>query len=219
MDLHCSIVGVNRKNAAGANDLIVDRSLPWIQDTDEDDVWADWGVGYRDVWVMDGAGNHVGTYNLTHNDLGDSNNRSVLLNMILASASLPDADGDRLDDNWEQARTGDLTPSSDNRATLLSYAIGSRGLRLRTETKIWGAFLEVTFDIKMGGGGGLRYVLEHSADGAAWQPAAGYVLQGAPEPLFKGEALQTLVFRSPSPLQPTEKVGFFRVRVRFEESD
>lgn len=58
------------------------RVLPWLQETEDDAVWSDWGVTYRDVIILD-AGNIVaGVYNLTSYDLSVSANREALKQML-----------------------------------------------------------------------------------------------------------------------------------------
>lgn len=61
------------------NDTITDgRDLPWLQNTADADVWNEWGVTYRDVWVVDDENVVVGIFNVTGNSLGDQANYDTL---------------------------------------------------------------------------------------------------------------------------------------------
>lgn len=72
---------------ASGNESITDgRDLPWLQNTAEADVWAAWGVGYRDVWVLDGENLPVGIFNVTNNNLSDPTNYDTLKQMFLDAA-------------------------------------------------------------------------------------------------------------------------------------
>jgi hypothetical protein len=67
-----AIVGINEAGRDEGNEQFCDgRDLPWLQDTATDDVWGEWGISYRDVVVLDAAGDTHGVFNLTNNDLGD----------------------------------------------------------------------------------------------------------------------------------------------------
>jgi hypothetical protein len=54
------------------------RTLPWLQETVNDDVWGDWSVTYRDVIILDANNIPVGVYNLTAHDLSAAANRDAL---------------------------------------------------------------------------------------------------------------------------------------------
>ncbi len=78
------ILGVNDTLYASGNDSITDgRDLPWLQNTVEADVWATWGVAYRDVWVLDADNVPVGIYNLTANSLADQVNYDALRTLFV----------------------------------------------------------------------------------------------------------------------------------------
>jgi hypothetical protein len=218
-DLYCSTIGVNRMDAADANILISDRSLVWVQDTEQDDVWAKWGVTYRDVRIVDGAGNHIGTYNLTQNDLGVPDNSLALAEMILAASVLPDEDQDKLNDDWERTEFGDLdTANSTTASQVVAYGLGparvprAPHIELRT-VKIEGKqHVELHFNTRMGTAGGLVYRPEESIDGENWSDASDkYFLAAPPSPLFEGRALQSVIFRSREPINAP--VRLIRIRV------
>ncbi|MDP6931896.1 MAG: hypothetical protein QGG40_03230 [Myxococcota bacterium] len=48
-----------------------EANLPWLQD-DESDVWSLWRVEYRDVVLLDSENRLVQIYNLSENDLSES---------------------------------------------------------------------------------------------------------------------------------------------------
>lgn len=81
------ILGINAAGAEAGNDgMTAGRSLPWLQDTDSQDVWGKWDVTWRDVFILDQNNRHIDTYNLTQHNLADSTNyatlRAKLLNLI-----------------------------------------------------------------------------------------------------------------------------------------
>jgi hypothetical protein len=73
------ILGVNPDAHASGNDAMCSgRNLPWLQETDADDVWGVWGVTYRDVIILGTDNVLVDFYNLTTHDLSVEANREVL---------------------------------------------------------------------------------------------------------------------------------------------
>ncbi len=95
--LKIQIVGINEiRQDSGNADMTNGRNLPWLQDVDVNpsngvsDVWYDsWNVEYRDVIVVDRAGNEVGRYNLTSNSLGVETNYATMRQMFVDSAKNP----------------------------------------------------------------------------------------------------------------------------------
>lgn len=74
---------------SGNNNITAGRDLPWLQDVGGEDVWNTWGVGYRDVWVLDENNVLYGIYNLTANDLGQPANFEAMRAMFYEAAGLP----------------------------------------------------------------------------------------------------------------------------------
>ena len=71
----------------GNNDGFTEsRDIPWLQDTDEADWWNTWNVTYRDVIILDADGEVADVYNLTNNDLGDTDNYVALKSLMLDAA-------------------------------------------------------------------------------------------------------------------------------------
>ena len=73
------ILGVNGAGLESGNDAICEgRTLPWLQDTDQEAVWETWGVAYRDVVILDAGGVVSGVVNLTVSDLAEPDNYEAL---------------------------------------------------------------------------------------------------------------------------------------------
>ena len=73
------ILGINPFGHAHSNPAMCDGSdLPWLQETEADDVWGDWAVTYRDVIVLDAENVPVDVYNLTTHDLSVEANRETM---------------------------------------------------------------------------------------------------------------------------------------------
>lgn len=75
--LKIQILGINEAgNESGNGQITQGRTLPWLQDVDADhngqsDVWDEsWQVAFRDVVILNGAGEKVEIHNLTSHDLG-----------------------------------------------------------------------------------------------------------------------------------------------------
>ena len=84
-----TILGVNGIGFEDGNDSITaERSLPWLQDTPEVGMWAQWQVGYRDVVVRDPEGKMFGVFNLSTNSLENADNVAALTDMALDAAAV-----------------------------------------------------------------------------------------------------------------------------------
>jgi hypothetical protein len=60
--------------------------LPLLQDTEEETVWVDWDVTFRDVVILNSDNEPVGVYNLTEHNLADEDNYEELKALLIASA-------------------------------------------------------------------------------------------------------------------------------------
>ncbi len=91
--LNINILGVNEFGHDSGNNLVTDgTNLPWLQDIDDNsddasDTWESWDVQFRDVIITDGANEQVAVYNLTNNDLANSDNYDALKQLLIDSAS------------------------------------------------------------------------------------------------------------------------------------
>jgi hypothetical protein len=82
------ILGVNPLAYASGNDAICSgRDLPWLQETESDDVWGDWGAVWRDVIILNADNVPVDVYNLTAHDLSVQANRDVLKQKLRAAVA------------------------------------------------------------------------------------------------------------------------------------
>lgn len=97
-DLDIQLIGINEFGQETGNPSMTEgRDLPWLQDVDanEDglsDVWHDsWDVVFRDVVILNGNNERVGTYNLTVNDLADAEDFETLRQMFVDAASMDQA--------------------------------------------------------------------------------------------------------------------------------
>lgn len=71
-----------------ANDLAASlNDLPLLQDTSNEDVWGSWGATWRDVQVIDPAGELSDILNLTTNDIRQQDNYDNLRSMIVTAAT------------------------------------------------------------------------------------------------------------------------------------
>ncbi|MFP6703302.1 MAG: peptidylprolyl isomerase, partial [Planctomycetaceae bacterium] len=91
--LSIDILGVNQLGHESGNSLVIDgRDLPWLQDIDDDDngssdVWTAWDVTFRDVIITDSNNVQVAVYNLTTNDLANTDNYATLKQLMVDAAS------------------------------------------------------------------------------------------------------------------------------------
>lgn len=81
------ILGVNAAGEEQDNGLAVqDRTLPWLQDTPEENAWGDWAVTWRDVVILDRENRKIVVYNLTQHNLVRSAAFDSLRTMLLNAA-------------------------------------------------------------------------------------------------------------------------------------
>ncbi len=85
------LLGVNAIGHQGGNmGFTSGRDIPWLQDIDGADAWANWSVGFRDVIILDDTNTHVGTYNLTQHPLNVQANYNTLRQMLVDAAPVPE---------------------------------------------------------------------------------------------------------------------------------
>jgi hypothetical protein len=78
------ILGVNGIGYESGNDRVTEnRDIPWLQDTEDVDAWSQWNVQYRDVYILDQAGQLRFIYNLTLHDLSNPDNLDHFTEAIL----------------------------------------------------------------------------------------------------------------------------------------
>ena len=78
------ILGVNHIDKAMGNEgMLVDKTLPWLQDTVQQYVWLSWAPTYRDVIILDEQNYYVSSFNLTLNQLNQSENKQSLKALLI----------------------------------------------------------------------------------------------------------------------------------------
>jgi hypothetical protein len=81
------ILGVNEAGQESGNpDMCSGRTLPWLQDTRQQNVWGSWRVEFRDVVILDAENRVLRAYNLTTHDLGNPDYYAALKALLLAAA-------------------------------------------------------------------------------------------------------------------------------------
>ena len=98
-ELNIKILGINEAGHESGNpDIIAGRDLPWLQDINDDtsddddsdfdsDTWNSWDVEFRDVVITNAENEQVAVYNLTNNDLANSDNFAALKSLLLDAAT------------------------------------------------------------------------------------------------------------------------------------
>lgn len=82
------ILGLNETGQESGNSaIVVDNTIPWLQDTAAQDVWSDWDVTYRDVIVLDDENKVAGVFNLTDHDLSNPAEYNALKAMLVGVAN------------------------------------------------------------------------------------------------------------------------------------
>ena len=77
------LMGINLIGAESGNEATCDgRSIPWLQDTPEQQVWQEWEVVYRDVILLDAENKRVGVFNLTEHSLAEPANYDSLKSLL-----------------------------------------------------------------------------------------------------------------------------------------
>lgn len=81
------ILGLNAAGYESGNaDMCAGRSLPWLQDTPQANVWAAWQVNWRDVVVLDADNRVIRVYNLSDHDLSTPAHYSELKGILVSAA-------------------------------------------------------------------------------------------------------------------------------------
>lgn len=201
-----------------------ERSLPWLQDTEDVSVWTAWNVTWRDVRILDSQNRLFAVYNLTENSLADVENREALKNLFLAAATVVDANNDNLPDDWEQQYLGKIAAAAnddsdnDGRDNFNEFAFGTDPrdpkstaiFKPSVGTEGGQTFFSVTF--RRRAGAILDYVVEASEDLQHWSPASTDVkIKSAPRNLFDGTGTSEVTYSLTKPIVNNHQ-SFIRVR-------
>ena len=212
-ELPVEILGVNRKDAAGANDVATaGREIPWIQDTDEADVWTALGISYRDVVVLDATGGIAGVYNLTAHDLGNPDYFATLKQMIVDASKTVDINKNCVPDSWESNATGGLMDEISGALREQYLFGGTAGSASELERNDAG---EIILSYRrLAGNPGVQYQVEASPDGENWNETAPDLLQSEATGTlnYDGSGTETVVGK----VSTTVSEMLFRVRAVLE---
>jgi hypothetical protein len=223
--LNIEILGVNAiLESSGNTNAELRRTLSWLQDTAEQNVWTQWEVAYRDVRILDSQGQLYAVFNLITHDLGRETNRTTLKQYFLAAAKSRDTDADGLPDDWELRYFGNLhakpgeDPDGDGADNFTEFACGTdptnpksyvpikSGLASKGQQKL----LSATF--KRRAGAILDYQIETSPDLQQWTPSPAEILLTRPlRNLFDGTGTSEATYSLSQPIaeQPHR---FLRIR-------
>jgi hypothetical protein len=209
------------------------RDLPWLQDTNEENVQAAWKASYRDVVILNPANDQpLAAFNLTTFDLGEAENRTALKNLLLSVAELVDEDNDKLSDFWEAemfnndyGASPEDNSDGDSAIDFLEYAHGSHANRpasqpgLTTEVlELEGQqYLSLTFRQRLGEAGGLNYAVEFGSELSSWESGAEAVVEMARINPYDGTGTEVVTYRSARPLTALPDRGFLRVRCSLDD--
>lgn len=83
-----AILGINEiGHEAGNPSMTEGRTIPWLQDVVDQNVWMSWNVTFRDVVVLNGDNVPIAVYNLTVHDLSNPANYAELKGILTAAAA------------------------------------------------------------------------------------------------------------------------------------
>ena len=87
-NLDIEIFAINMAGTgAGASSLSSNINLPMVQDSNTLGIWNDWDAGWRDVFILNENNELVMIYNLTQNNLGNTNNYNTLMSHFIDIAT------------------------------------------------------------------------------------------------------------------------------------
>jgi hypothetical protein len=218
-DFNIEVLGINDRSRSAFNaQATAGRQLPWLQDSNAQNVWTRWGVVYRDVRILDARNELAAVFNLTDFSLAVSANRAALKKLFLDAAAVKDSDSDGLPDAWEWEHFGTLAPAPeedpdlDGVTHLQEFAFGSSP----TQRESRPAFIlarggsDHILRFRHRGGGFMQFRVEVSSDLQQWTSAPEALLAGAvTRNLFDG----TGTFETTLPVQlRTDQKLFFRIQ-------
>lgn len=185
------------------------RTNSWLQDKPEVDVWGHWKVTYRDIQILDPSNRLYAVFNVTDHDLSNPANRTALKGILIQAATLLDADGDGLPDQWEQKYFGSLAskptddPDGDGFDNRTEFASGTEPTDPKSNPRLaYGITGDGRFFVSYyrWGGGVFNYMMEASSDLKTWDGTSLGVLYGSPQTLYDGSGRSQMIF------YPTQQV-------------
>jgi len=160
-DLDIQILGINAVGRESGNASVTSgRDIPWLQDVTPDsgsNVWTSWGIGYRDVVILDTANVAIGAVSLTTYDLRDPAVYDALKEIFLDTALVPTVAGDYNVDGTVDA--ADYTVWKDN-LNLTAAALQGNGSGAATVVQADYQLWKTHFDESIASGSGVASVPE-----------------------------------------------------------
>ena len=80
------ILAINEIGFSGLSGMADRGDLPLLQDTEDENVWHEWDVTYRDVVILDRNNQKVGVWNLTTDSLSVASNYDALKALFVLAA-------------------------------------------------------------------------------------------------------------------------------------
>lgn len=223
-DLPVVIAGIHLFEGPTNPAMYTGKSLSWVRETATVRPWQSWRVPiasrpareirWRDVIILDENNAFYAVQNLTDSPITDPLNRTRLKNTLRAAATIVDSDSDGINDRWEFAEFGSITPDSSTPTpsglpALAAYAFGlprgefhaalipSAGLQV-----IGGKnYLQFSFRRRLGGEGTrLGYLPQTSTNFTKWTHLpAEWIQTGVSNP-YDGSGTEIVTVRRTAPI-------------------
>lgn len=209
------ILGINwNLSSEAGNDLMTaGRDLPWLQDTNSENVQKSWGAAYRDVVILDASSRPLDPpFNLILNDLSAKVNREALKKRLRDAARFVDSDDDGIGDDWEERFFGDLAggdaddPDLDEGSNFFEYALGSKPDTPEDLARLAAEFVTIEnddlfslrFRRRLGEAGGLNYEIQRSGNGEDWENVGDLFTLSRKTGTYDGSGTEEVVFVAPA---------------------
>ena len=219
-------MGINEIDQEPFNSLVAtgEVALPWLQDTPMESVWDRWQASWRDVRILDSQNRPSAVFNLFDHDLRDSENRTALKELFLATAKVVDSDGDGLPDDWEQRYLGGKAAyphedaDGDGRDNFTEFSFGTDPKDMQSSSPVRPkllsdgrpTYLSVTF--RRRAGSILDYIVEASPDLEHWSASTAEItMKKAPRNLYDGTGTAEVTYSLVKPISESAQ-RFVRVR-------
>ena len=225
-DLKIEIIGVNHKDHQAYNNLMIEgKTMPWLQDTPEHNVWESWGVdpveNLRDLRILNARNELIQNYNLVVNDLRIPGNAALLKQILTNAAAAVDTDSDKLLDAWELEQfenldsTASMDSDNDGVDNFHEFAFGTNPTDAASRAEIFKAVTAqdtFIFSFRRQAGSLINYFIETSTDLQAWDDSLDhFIFGGPPRTLFDGTGTAEVVCTLSKPVTEA-KAQFVRIR-------
>ena len=225
-DLRIEIIGVNHKDQKAYNNLMIEgKTLPWLQDTEAENVWQAWNVdpvqNLRDLRILDARNELIQNYNLVKNDLRIPGNAALLKQILTNAAAAIDIDSDKLLDAWELEQFGNLDATADTDAdadgadNFHEFAFGTDPNDAGSKAQIFKAVTAqdtFIFSFRRQAGSLINFSVEASNDLEFWDDSLDhFIFSGPPQSVFDGTGVAEVVGTLSKPLSDAAH-HFVRVR-------